>query len=261
MKAHRVYAMILRYWYILKHSLNRQTDMFYWPLIDLLLWGLTSKFLQENAPDVSNIVLLIISGLVFWIIIWRGYFEITINLLEEIWNKNLVNIFVSPLKLREWISAIFIFGIIRMVVSFTFASIVAYLLYATNILAYGFYLVPFALLLILTAWAAGLFVAGIILRFGSKYETLAWTGIMIISPFSAVYYPLAILPGWAQTVAKFVPPSYVFENGRKLIANGKVNPQDLVICFGLNLVYFALALVFIKRSFARAKDKGLISVY
>jgi len=261
MKLHRIYAMVLRYWYYLKHSWDRLSDMFYWPTVDLLLWGLTSRFVQANTPNVPQVILIIVSGILFWIIVWRGQYEITVNFLEELWNKNLVNIFVSPLKLREWVASVFIIGIIKMSLSLGFASVLAYFMYKTNILSYGFYLVPFAASLILMGWAVGLFITGIIVRFGTRVQTLAWTAVMMVAPFSAVYYPLSVLPDWAQAVARFVPASYIFENGRQLIAKGTVNVGEIYLSFGLNFMYLILALYFVKRSFDKAREKGLISIY
>jgi len=261
MKLHRIYAMVLRYWYYLKHSWDRLSDMFYWPTVDLLLWGLTSRFVQENSANVPQIILMIVSGILFWIIVWRGQYEITVNFLEELWNKNLVNIFVSPLKLREWIASVFIVGILKMSLSLGFASVMAFFLYKTNILNYGYYLVPFAASLILMGWAVGLFITGIIVRHGTRVQTLAWTAVMMVAPFSGVYYPLSVLPKWAQTIAHFVPASYIFENGRRLITRGSINQNEIWLSFGLNIFYLILALFFIKSSFAKAREKGLISIY
>lgn len=261
MKIHRIYAMILRYWYYLKHSWDRLSDMFYWPSVDLLLWGLTSRFMQQQTPDLPNVILIIISGILFWIIIWRGQYEITVNFLDELWNKNLVNLYVSPLKIREWIISVFIIGIIKMSLSLGFASVLAWILYKTNFLNFGWYLLPFATSLILTGWAIGLFIAGIIVRYGTRVQTLAWTAVMLISPFSAVYYPLSVLPNWAQFIAKAVPSSYIFENGRNLIYNQAVKWEQIQFSFLLNFVYLSLALIFYKLSFEKAKEKGLISVF
>jgi len=261
MRIHRIYAIVLRYMYYMIHSIDRMSDMFYWPTVDLLLWGITSLYIKNNTQNVPNIVLMIVSGILLWIIIWRGQYEITVNFLEELWNKNLVNLFVSPLKLSEWIIAVGIIGILKMTLSLTFASLMAFFLYKANILYYGWYLIPFGASLILTGWAVGFFITGIILRYGTKVQTLAWTAIMLISPFSAVYYPLSVLPLWAQKVAKFIPTSYVFENSRLFLFKGYVNWTDLWISYGLNILYLFLAIVFFYKSFTKAKERGLIGLF
>ena len=99
MKLHRIWAMVLRNLYAFKHSYDKLSDAFYWPTLDLFLWGLTSAFIQKSTPDLPNILLIIVSGIVFWIIFWRAQYEITIGVLDELWNKNLVNIFITPPKI------------------------------------------------------------------------------------------------------------------------------------------------------------------
>ncbi|MCL5114145.1 MAG: ABC transporter permease, partial [Patescibacteria group bacterium] len=94
----RVFAMVIRDFLNLRHVLDRLADMFYWPVVDLLLWGLVGLYFAQKNSNFPYAVSVILTGLVFWIAIWRGQFEININLLAEVWDKNLVNILASPLK-------------------------------------------------------------------------------------------------------------------------------------------------------------------
>src|SRR3989344_4764375 len=137
MNIRRIYAMVLRYWYYVIHSYDRLSDMFYWPAVDLLLFGLTIRFVQQQTSGGFNFMYMVISGVFFWIIVWRAQYEITVNFLEELWNKNLVNLFVSPLSLNEWIVSVFIVGIIKMVVGLAFIGILAFLIFKTNLINYG----------------------------------------------------------------------------------------------------------------------------
>lgn len=261
MKLHRIYGMILRYSYNMLHNWNRLSDMFYWPLMDLLLWGLTGKYIQSQTSSLPNIILIIITGIIFWLIVWRAQYEITVNFLEEMWDKNLVNIFVSPLKFSEWVTAVLLVGVIKNIISVSVIALAAYFLYKTDVLFYGWYLVPFSLSLLLTGWAIGLFVAGIIMRVGTKVETLAWTFGAVLMPFSGVYYPIATLPHWVQLISKFIPASYIFENARLFVSKGYVNWPEIGISFILNCVYFMFALLFLFFSFEKAKEKGLINAH
>lgn len=253
--------MVLRYWYYMIHSYDRLSDMFYWPLMDLLLFGLTIRFVQQQTNGNAGFMLTVISGVLFWIIVWRGQYEITVNFLEELWNRNLVNLFVAPLNINEWIVSVFIVGIIKMLISLTFTAVLAFLLYHANLIAYGWYLIPFGISLLLTGWTIGLLVTGIIVRYGTKVQTFAWTAAMVISPFSGVYYPLSTLPQWAQAISKVLPTSYIFENARSLIMTGKVNILELLLSYGLNLIYLAVVIMFVRRSFEAAKHRGLISLF
>lgn len=196
-----------------------------------------------------------------WIIVWRGQSEITIGILDDLWNKNLINIFASPLKFSEWITALVALGIIKAFISFSFGVLVAYLLYAINILPYAFYILPFALLLIMTGWSMGFFIAALILRFGTRIQTLAWTFPWIVSPFSAIYYPVSILPDWAQKISSLLPTSYIFEGMREVINTGNVDSTKIIVSLILSIIYLALSIYFLKSSFNKLMNKGLNSIF
>ena len=261
MKLHRIYAIILRFMYLFRHSYDRLADTFYWPTLDLLLWGITSSYLKSYIPGASPIVLIILSGMLLWIILWRGQYEITVGVLEDLWNRNLVNIFVAPLKFSEWIISLIALGIIKALIAFAFGLLVAFVLYRVNVFVFGFYLIPFALLLILSGWCIGFFVTGLILRYGTKIQTLAWTAPWVISPFSAIYYPVSALPDWAQKVSLLIPTSYVFEGAREVIQKGTLDLNKVYISFFLNVIYLILSLIFLKKSFNKVLKNGLVKAY
>lgn len=262
MKLHRIWGITLRYLFLFRHSLDRLSDAFFWPTVDIILWGMTSSFFTKNLePSAGNtLVLGLLGGIILWIFPWRSQYEIAVNLLEDLWNRNLVNIFVSPLKFMEWVIALLLLGVGKAIISFTYASAMIYLLYSANILSVGLDIIPWAVLLIMFGWVFGLLVAGIIMHYGTKIQTLAWTSIYLIAPFAAVYYPVSILPPWAQQVAHFVPASYVFEAMRASIAGSPLPLTTLIWPTILCLAYFALALLLIHRSFRHILKRGLISV-
>lgn len=252
----RVFAMVYRYYINMRHNFDRLTDMFYWPAMDLFIWGLTGLYFAQTSNNPDTIVM-ILTGLIFWIVIWRAQYEITTNLLAEMWDQNLINIFASPLKVSEWIAAVVVFGLGKMVVSIVFSAILALLLYNYPIFLYGVFTIPIIFSLVLTGWAVGFFVAGFIIRYGQKVQTTAWMGAYLLAPFSALYYPIHILPQWAQKIALFVPSSYIFEGMREVLS-GQTFPLDkLLISFALNAVYLLLSIMFFMNMFEQSKQKGL----
>jgi len=261
MKIHRIYAIVLKLLFTFRHNVNRLVDVFYWPALDLLLWGVTGIYIQKLSPDAGKITAMFISGIVLWILIWRGQHEITLGVLDDLWDKNMINVFGSPLLLEEWLVAFIITGIIKAVISFTFAVLIALLLYGINLLQYGVYLLLLAMILIINGWWVGFLVSGLIIRFGTRIETLAWSFLSLFMPFSAIYYPLAILPGWAQAVARFVPASYVFESGRELLFGRPFPWNYFYMGMGINLVFFVLSYLFLRSSFRSALDRGMAKIY
>ena len=261
MKLHRIYAIVLRNMYGFRHSYDKIVDAFYWPTLDLLLWGLTSAVIQSSSNGIQNFLLMVVSGIVFWIIFWRGQYEITIGVLDELWNKNLVNIFVTPLKFSEWVVSWLIMGIIKGVISFGFAFILAYLLYKTNFFVYGFYMLPFLLMLLFSGWWIGFAIASIIMRYGTKVQTLAWSLPWVLAPFSAIYYPVSALPESVQLIARALPTSYVFEGMRQVVATGKLDWNLIGISFVLNIFYLCISFFLLYRSYKKLLDTGVIKLY
>jgi ABC-2 type transport system permease protein len=261
MKLNRIYAIVLKNIYGFRHSYDKISDAFYWPTLDLVLWGITSSVVQATSGNISNFLLMVVSGVVFWIIFWRAQYEITIGVLDELWNKNLVNIFVTPLRFSEWVIAWLVMGILKGSMSFVFAFILAFVLYKTNFFVYGFYMLPFLLMLLFSGWWIGFMIASIIMRYGTKVQTLAWSLPWVLAPFSALYYPVTALPDWAEAIARMMPTSYVFEGMREVVATGNLDWNKVLISLLLNLFYLAIGVFLLHRSYRKLMEKGVVKLY
>jgi ABC-2 type transport system permease protein len=259
MKLYRMWGIFLRYFYSFAHSMDRMSDTFYWPLVDLVIWGITSSFYLKGEGG-GAMILALLGGVLLWIFPWRSQYEISVNLLEDLWNRNLVNMFATPIKFGEWLATLLLMGIGKAIISFAFAGGMAYLLYYANIFTLGPVLLPWAALLVLFGWVFGLLVTSIIMRYGTKIQNLAWTSIYLLVPFVAIYYPVSALPTWAQIVSKWVPASYVFEAMRATVAGHPPELSDLFWPTMLCLVYLVMSLAMIKSSFKHILKRGLISV-
>lgn len=257
----RIYAMVLRHFYYLRRSFDRLSDVFYWPSLDLILWGLTGLYFVSFTPDSGERIVAIIGAILLWSIPWRAQNEISINVLVELWDRNLGNVFVSPFKFSEWVVSLMTVGVIKSFISLVFISFLSYLMYGINIFIYGFYLIPFIVLLFIFGWAVGFTVGAVILRFGSRIQTLGWTVPWVAAPFSAIYFPLSILPGWAQRISSAIPSSYVFEASRQVIFKNPVNNNGLLISLILGIIYLSISIYMFKRSFNSAKERGLQGIY
>jgi len=261
MNARRIYGVILRHLYLLRRSYDKMVDSFYWITLDLIIWGITGLYFQQLTADSKQIIFMIISGVILWNITYRAQSDISLGLIEELWNWNLINLFVSPLTFIEWVIALVALGAVKSVMSFLFGALVAFILYKVGIFFLSIHLLFFMILLLMTGWWLGFTVSAIVLRYGTRVQTLAWTLVWLISPLSAIYYPLSILPVWVQKIAMFVPTSYVFEEGRNLLYNGIVDYNKLLISFGLNGLYLVLSIIFLRNSFDSVLKKGLVKVF
>lgn len=251
----RIKGVFFRYFYTLK-DLGQLSDIFYWPLVDILLWGLTSIWIQ-NENNIPNLPLVLMTALIFWQITWRGAIGISFQLLQEFWHRNLVNLFSTPLKLSEWICGTLLLGVCKLAISLSFGVLMVYLLYALNVFAVGWAFLPFAVLLFLFGWTIGFIASGMVIYWGNKVEMFAWMLPFLFAPFSAVFYPVSILPAWGKPIAWIIPTTYVFEGMRAILNGGEPPWSYFWISLALNLVYLVLSILFFRYMFKKSLVKGL----
>lgn len=252
----RIKGVFFRYYYNLIKGANQLSDLFYWPLVDILLWGLTSIWIQHQN-QVANLPLILMTGLIFWQIAWRGSVDISVNLLHEFWHRNLVNLFSTPLKISEWIAGTILLCLCKLLVTIAFGSLMVYLLYSLNVFTVGWAFLPFAALLLMFGWCLGFLAASIIIYWGHQVEMFAWMIAFLFAPFSAVFYPVSTLPLWAQGVAWCLPTTYIFE-GMRQILNGNPFPYSyLAYSIVLTILYLMLSIFFFRWMFEKSRKKGL----
>ena len=124
---------------------------------------------------------------------------------------------ISPLRPTEFVAALMIMSIIRLAIGMVPVTLLAIWFFGFNLWALGFALAAFFANLMLTGWAVGIFVSGLVLRNGLGAETFAWSIMFLFLPLTCVYYPVRRLPAWLQAVAWALPPTYVFEGMRALL--------------------------------------------
>jgi ABC-2 type transport system permease protein len=256
MKWHRIQALLLKFWYISKNRVDRIFDIFYWPLLDVLIWGFASTYIEDLSS--VNVLSVFLGAIMLWLFLWRPGQDIAVFALEEFWSKSLYHLYSSPVRLSEHIVSMLIVGVLRAGVSFLFLASLVFILYGFNIFSLPLMTALASLaLLTLIGWAVGFFVTGCVYRWGQRIQVLAWSVIWVLQPFSCVFYPLETLPNWAYPIAIALPTTHVFENLREvLIGQGE---GSLLYAFVATVVLLIVASWFIKRSFEHARKTGLLA--
>ncbi len=253
----RVFAVILRDFYVLRRSTARIFEVVYWPVIELVVWGYVSVFLQtRQVPAVATTLL---GGVLLWQVLFRAHSESSVGFLEDIWSRNLLNVFAAPLAVSEYLTGIIAFGALKLLTGIAIMAGIAFALYGFGIFSLGPALLPFLAVLLTMGWALAIVTFGIILRFGQGAEILAWALAFVFQPFAGVFYPVHVLPPVMQAIAKVVPASYVFEGMRIVLAGGGVPWSNIGIAALLNLLYAAGALWFFARMVAKVRANGGLS--
>jgi ABC-2 type transport system permease protein len=253
----RVVAVVLRDFYVMRRSVMRLLEIVYWPTVELLIWGYLSVFLQ--ARRVPAVVAVLLGGVLLWQVLFRSQTEVSIAFLEDIWSRNLLNVFVAPLTAGEYLTGIIAFGALKLVANVLLMAGLALGLYGFGVTRLGPALLPFMALLLLFGWSLAIITIGVILRFGQGAEIVAWALAFAFQPFSAVFYPVSVLPPLMRAVAYAVPSSYVFEGMRGVLAGHGLHWSTLGAAAGLDLLYVVGSLWFFARMLRRVRASGGLS--
>lgn len=252
----RIYAIILRHLYLLKHSFSRWVDLIYWPTVDLLLWGFITLYLHRSGHGDLDLPSLFLGALIFWNILSRAQQGLAVGFLEDIWARNLLHLFVSPLSILEYILGLILYSLLKALIASVVMGILSVYLFKFNFLTQGVGIFYLTLGLLIFAWSVGLLTMAFILYFGQEAEILAWALSLLFLPFSAVFYPVSALPEVFQKIASFVPPSYFFETFRNLILKNELQWNLLYKGYILNLIYIFISCLSFVFAFNRAKKEG-----
>ncbi len=234
----RIGAMVLRYWYLLRSSWPRLLDLIYWPAVQMLMWGFLQLYLAQNAGFFARAGGTFIGAVLLWDILFRGQLGFSLSFLEEMWSRNFGNLMISPLRPVEFVLALMTMSVIRLAISTIPVALLAIAFFGFNLFGLGLALAAFFVNLMLTSWAVGLLVSGLVLRNGLGAENMTWSVMFIFLPLTCVYYPVAVLPHWLQPVAWLLPPTYVFEGMRALIIQHAFRADLMLEALALNVVFF-----------------------
>jgi ABC-2 type transport system permease protein len=261
MNPRRASAILLRQFYLLRGSPTRILPMFAWVAIDIVLWGFITRYLNSVASAGFNFVPAMLGAVLLWDFLVRVMQGVTTAFFEDVWSRNFLNVFATPLRIPEYVTGLVMSSIATSAVGLIVMLLLATFVFGLSFFAYGLLLVPFLLVLFLFGIALGIFGCALVLRLGPAAEWLIWPIPAILSPLACVFYPLAALPAWMQFLARLLPASYVFEAMRRIVRGQPVSQFPMLASGVLTLFYILLAGSFFTRIYRYAVRSGLIARY
>ncbi len=253
----RIWGVVYRHACLYRKSWPRLLELGYWPTLEMLIWGLTARFLYLRGGTGWQLAGALLGGVLLWEVALRAQMGMAMSFLEEIWSRNLAHVFISPLRPAEAVLGLMAVSALRLIAGLTPATALAYGLYHFDIFAFGPVLVLFFANLVVMGWAVSFGVMGLILRHGAGAESLAWGVLAGLTPLCAVYYPAGVIPMPWRAISWALPATHVFEGMRAALA-GHFAGGELALAAALNLLWLsALALVFL-REFRLARVRGAL---
>jgi ABC-2 type transport system permease protein len=254
----RVRALIRRHAYLLLKSWPRIVSMAYYPTVTMVLWAFLTLYLAPTNRFLTDAPGFFIGAVLLWDVLFRGQLGVSLTFIEEMYSRNLGNLFVSPLRLSEFITGQLVMSVLRTLIGVGGACFFAWLLFRYSIFSMGLPLVAFFAGLLAFGWAIGLAVSAMILRYGLGAEELAWAAIFLIAPVSGVYYPIAVLPPALQAVSYALPPAHVFEGMRAVLLERTFHVDLLLSALVLDGVYLAIGIALFAASVHSARKRGTL---
>jgi ABC-2 type transport system permease protein len=254
----RVLALLSRHMYLYKRSFARMLEIFYWPFLDLVVWGFITIYLEKVGMQVHGAVTFFLGALILWDVLFRAQQGIAISFLEEMWARNLMNLFASPLTVGEYLLATMTMSVLKVTAVGSLMMLFAWIFYSYDILRMGLSLLPFILNLVVSGWIIGVLTTSIIMRFGQQAEVLAWGMVFLFQPISCVFYPIEVLPPILQSIAWLVPPAHIFEGMRAVLTTGTVPVTHLLWATGLNFGFLVIIVAWFYHTFNVCKDHGML---
>ena len=254
----RVGAMVLRYVYLLRGSWPRIAELIYWPTVQMILWGFITKFFLTHSSWVVQAGGVLIAGVLLWDVLFRSQLGVAVSFLEEVWSRNLGQLFVTPLRPYELMLSLAAMSLLRTLIGTVPAALLAIPLYSYSIFTMGLPLLAFFVNLMIFGWAIGLAVSGCVLRYGLGAESLAWLAIFALAPVSGVYYPIATLPEWLQPLAWALPSAHVFEGMRAVMFDHVFRSDLFVGALALNTLYLVVGGATFLAFFRIVRQRGLL---
>ena len=256
----RILAIALRQYYLMRGSPVRILPLFIWVAIDILLWGFITKFLNSTAQG-TNFVPILLGAVLLWDFFTRVMHGIATSFFEDVWSRNFLNMFASPLEISEYLAGLVLTSILSSIIGLAVMLLLATMGFGLSLFSYGLASIPFLLVLFLFGVALGITGTALVLRFGPAAEWFVWPIPAMLSPFAGVFYPIDTLPAWMQYLAYMLPPSYVFESLRGIVAGQPVNTTYLAISACLAVFYIFLCGWFFRSVYQRAVRTGLLARY
>lgn len=257
----RVGAIVLRQLYLIRTSFSRVLPLFIWVAVDILLWGFLTRYLNRVAAAGFNFMPAMLGAVLLWDFFIRIMQGVTMSFFEDVWSRNFLNIFSTPISLREYLTGMVLTSIATSSIGIAVMFLLAVWIFGFSFLSYGIVIIPFLLVLFLFGIALGIAASALVLRLGPAAEWFIWPIPAVISPFVGVLYPISVLPQWMQAVSRVLPPSYVFESLRAVVFGGGVSWAYLFLSLGLTLLYIFLSCLFFQLTYRHALNSGLIARY
>ena len=151
MNARPIAGLALRQFYLIRGSPVRLFPMFAWVAIDIVLWGFITRYLNSVSASGVDFVPTLLGAVLMWDFFTRIMQGVTTAFLEDVWSRNFLNLFATPLSNAEYMTGLVITSIATSLVGLVVMLVIATAVFGLPFFKLGLLLVPFLLVLFFSA--------------------------------------------------------------------------------------------------------------
>jgi len=192
-----------------------------WTIANTLTIVFIARAVHVSAAEENRLATSLLVGAVIWAFLGIIFEFVTETVAWERWEGTIEYTFMAPLARPVHLFGMglfsIVYGVIRAVALF---GVVA--LFFSLSLPHANYVAALVVLMIASVSFIGIGMMTAVLPLISpeKGTQLGFVAQGILLVVSGVYYPISVLPGWMQVIAKISPATYALDAARKSILHG-----------------------------------------
>jgi ABC-2 type transport system permease protein len=209
--------------YLVKRYIWWDVAFFIWTVANTLTIVFIAKGIEAGGGqiDVDQVTTILLIGAVVWAYLGIIFEILTETVAWERWEGTIEYTFMAPLSrpIHLFGMGLFaiVYGVIRAILLFAVVALFFHLE-----LAQANYAAALVVLVVasISFIGIGMMTAVLPLISPEKGTQLGFVAQGILLVVSGVYYPVSVLPGWMQALAKISPATYALDGIRDAIING-----------------------------------------
>ena len=142
MPGRRTFAVVLRQVYLIRGSFSRLFPLFAWVAVDMVLWGFITRYLNSVSAAGFNFVPVLLGAVLLWDFLIRVMQGVTMSFFEDVWSRNFINIFATPLSISEYLGGLIITSIATSAVGLVVMIFLTTTVFGLSLLSYGLMIIP-----------------------------------------------------------------------------------------------------------------------
>jgi ABC-2 type transport system permease protein len=254
-----IWAVFTRHLITMKRTPLGQSDLWVWPILDVLLFGSVGIYLATSGSELQQQSVLL--GVFMYVLVQVSSLSLSILFMDETRSSNILNLIASPITIVDYLLGTLAAGLVRVLISTVAVVVATIVMFDFNPLSAGWGLLVIAPLILIVGYTTSMFLMALQLHMGWSAENLTWVIAIVPASIAGAFFPIESLPNFLQPIARLLPVSNAFEAGRLLLQTGEMPWHEIGNAAVGAAATVALGVALTSWSLRKFREKGLVTRY